>query len=188
MVGVHRVPVVLTLFCLVCHHAHPAQHFKCSRSSTASRRALLRATAPVAVAHPDPKLSPEDVVRTCMDALQRNDFPEINSGLATCYAFSNDMCRAAVGASVEDFCKYARNPVFQTMVNSDRWDAAPVSIVGSATPTRGAMATQMVHVTSKEGMRRSFLWTLQQERRPPNAGAWLVWQCLAKDMAICLTV
>lgn len=123
-----------------------------------------------------------------MDALAANNFPDINSGLATCYAFSNGMCRAAVGASVEEFIVYAQNPVFQSMVDAQKWRADPINILESTTPTRGAMATQMVHVVSRRGDTRSFLWTLQQERRPPLAGAWLVYQCLAKDYAISLTV
>ncbi|KAG8467267.1 hypothetical protein KFE25_000583 [Diacronema lutheri] len=124
-----------------------------------------------------------------MDSLARNNFPEVDSGLATCFAFSNDMCRAAVGASLDEFVKFARNPIFGSMVNCESWRAEPVNLVGNGgTPTRGAMATQLVHVVSLSGRTRTFIWTLQQERRPPNAGSWLVWQCLAKDKAIELTV
>lgn len=150
---------------------------------------IVAAAGPIAVAEPSPSLGPDEVVRLCMDALLRNDFPEIDSGLATCYAFSNDMCRASVGGSLDDFCKYAKNPTFQTMCRASAWRAEPLNLVGGgATPTRGAMATQMVIVTSRTGATRAFLWTLQQERRPPLEGAWLVWQCLAKDMAIELTM
>lgn len=158
-------------------------------AAPSARRAVVCASnAPVAAAQPDPSLAPEDVVRLCMEALARNDFPECNSGLATCYAFSNDMCRAAVGGSLEEFVKFARNPIFGSMVNHNSWRADPINLVGGGTPTRGAMATQLVHVISANGQPRTFIWTLQQERRPPNAGAWLVWQCLARDKAIELTI
>lgn len=124
-----------------------------------------------------------------MDALAKNNFPECDSGLATCFAFSNDLCRAAVGGSLEDFVKFANNPVFGSMVDCNSWRAEPLNFVGEpgGTPTRGAMATQLVHVVSSRGQPRSFIWTLQQERRPPHAGSWLVWQCLARDKAIEMT-
>jgi hypothetical protein len=157
---------------------------RCTRAEN-----IYAAAGPIAVAEPSLSLGPADVVEACMNALVRNDFPEVDSGLATCFAFSNDMCRAAVGGSLDDFCKYAKNPTFQTLVNCRVWRAEPVNFIGGgATPTRGAMATQTVIVTSRTGSTRAFLWTLQQERRPPLAGAWLVWQCLAKDSAIDLTL
>ncbi|KAJ1632297.1 hypothetical protein T492DRAFT_838485 [Pavlovales sp. CCMP2436] len=47
------------------------------RWATAARkpRALVLANLPVAAAQPDPSLIPQDVARTCMDALSRNDWP-----------------------------------------------------------------------------------------------------------------
>lgn len=122
----------------------------------------------------------------CMNALEKNDLE--NSGLATCFAFSNDMCRAAVGGSLEDFVQYARNPTFGSLLNCRQWRAEPLQLVNTCTPTRGPMATQVVHVVGRDERRKSFLWTLQQERRPPLQGSWLIWQCLAKDKAIYLTV
>jgi hypothetical protein len=92
----------------------------------------------------------------------------------------------------------------------------PLNII-PGTETRGALATQVVRVTTqkvrcrlpnpmmrlvtvsrlahfswsnsdyfcvrKQGSVRPFLWTLQQERRPPQAGCWLVRQCLYMDNA-----
>ena len=43
---------------------------------------------------------------------------------------------------------------------------------------------QVVTITLTGGRTMRFLWTLQQERRPPLAGCWLVRQCLYMENAI----
>jgi hypothetical protein len=69
------------------------------------------------------------------------------------------------------------------------WRAADIQLIaGSA--TRGEMATCLVTVVpAREDLdARQFLWTLQQQRRPPKQGCWLVWECLAMDGAIYQTL
>jgi hypothetical protein len=43
---------------------------------------------------------------------------------------------------------------------------------------------QIVTIAATNGNSMRFLWTLQQERRPPLAGCWLVRQCLYVENAI----
>mmetsp|Transcript_28632 Transcript_28632/g.58531 ORF Transcript_28632/g.58531 Transcript_28632/m.58531 type:complete len:243 (-) Transcript_28632:186-914(-) len=145
---------------------------------------------------PDPSLKPEDVVLGLVRGLQHNDDPEQDSGLRRCFYFSNDMCKAAVGGdgegraggvSVENFIKYAKNPTFNSMVYCTAFHREPLNII-PGTETRGAMATQVVTFVREGGEERKFLWTLQQERRPPMEGCWLVRQCLFMENAIQLTL
>ena len=70
------------------------------------------------------------------------------------------------------------------------------------TLTRGALCKVVVQVSPREFVidgphsvrgrigkppMRAFLWTLQQQRRPPHIGAWRLYQVLAIDHALELT-
>ena len=95
-----------------------------------------------------------------MNALGRNDDPIPDAGLRTCWNFSSDMCRAAVGGSLADFLKYARNPTFAQLVDHESWSGKLGNRI-PATQTRGALTTTMVTVQTNRGQERKFLWTLQ---------------------------
>ena len=127
---------------------------------------------------PETIYSPDAVVALCMNALERNSDPLPNAGLEVCWNFSSEMCRQALGGSFAKFVEYAGNPTFQSMVNHQGWVSERISEVAGG-PTRGAMFTIMVTVSPKgDAEERHFLWTLQQQRRPPNSGCWLVYECL----------
>ena len=70
------------------------------------------------------------------------------------------MCRAAVGGSLADFLKYARNPTFAQLVDHESWSGKLGNRI-PATQTRGALTTNMVTVQTNRGQERKFLWTLQ---------------------------
>lgn len=126
---------------------------------------------------PDPIYSDEAVVALCMNAMANNDAPIPDAGLRTYWNFSGDMCRAAVGGSLDAFLKSARNPTFSQLVDHESWSGQLGNRI-PATQTRGALTTTMVTVQTNRGQERKFLWTLQQQRRPPDQGCWLVYECL----------
>ena len=70
--------------------------------------------------------------------------------------FSSDMCRAAVGGSLADFLKYARNPTFAQLVDHESWSGKLGNRI-PATQTRGALTTNMVTVQTNRGQERKFL-------------------------------
>jgi hypothetical protein len=97
--------------------------------------------------------------------------------------------QAALGGSLEKFRQYAANPVFGYLVNCDDWEALSIGPVIQGTPTRGAMQT--VLMAAKKGAeeeRRTFLWTLQQERRPPLQGCWIIHEVLYVKNAFAQTL
>lgn len=160
--------------------------------SIATLEAKVAAINPNCIELPDanPDITPEEVVSTCMNFLQNNDEPRMNSGLEVCWNFSSDSCRAANGGSLEAFYQYARNPVFQTMVNCESWEVLSVGPEIAGTPTRGAMKTVLVHVVQQKEKNlkdRRFVWTMMRERRPPRQGCWLVHECLSVDNAFAHT-
>ena len=180
MIGATAVlHVTLQLAALsICTNALQAHH--CS-----SRRGTRRkAGEDDSVPQPDPIYSDEAVVALCMNALGRNDDPFPDAGLEVCFSFSSDMCRAAVGGDLEAFRQYARNPTFSQLIGHRSWTGEHGSRI-AAGPMRGAMSTIMVTVvTGATGKERKFLWTLQQQRRPPNQDCWLVHECLNVENAI----
>jgi hypothetical protein len=119
-----------------------------------------------------------DVVEMCMDKMSQNDEPYHHAGLEVCFNFSSDRCRAAQGGSLEAFIQFASNPVFASMVNNVEWNILSTGPIIPGTQTRGAMQTVLVNVSPVKGQQRKFLWTLQQERRPPRQGCWLVYECI----------
>jgi len=137
---------------------------------------------------PSPEIHPFDVVKACHVALKYNDQPLPNSGFATCFAFADSMCRATAGprnqkTTLEDFIRYANNPTFGSMKNMRSYDFLGDINIIAGSPTRGALATQLVEIETQDGRMRKFLWTLQQQRRPPLQGCWLVRECLATERA-----
>lgn len=174
---------------------------KCSESDTEIQDGDFQALSDNAAdvmslpMHPDPNMKPEDVILALVRGLQFNDVPEPDSGLRRCFEFSCDMCKAAVGgvesraggASVETFIKYAKNPTFQSMLDCTSFKRGPINVI-AGTETRGALATQVVTILRDGSKDRKFLWTLQQERRPPLEGCWLVRECLFMENAIELTL
>lgn len=135
------------------------------------------------VAFPDRDYDGPGVVQTCMDALMKNSEPYGNAGLEVCFNFSSDRCRAAQGGSLEKFIEFADNPTFGSMVDAKSWEIMSTGPIIAGTNTRGAMQTQLVDVTPGNGRKRRFLWTLQQERRPPRQGCWLVHECIVVENA-----
>jgi hypothetical protein len=156
---------------------------------------------------PNTEYSAQDVVTMCMNHLQDNHVPIANAGLQVCFDFSSDRCRAACGGSLQDFVEYAANPVFGMLLYSDRWKILSVGPIIAGTPTRGAMQTVLIevqpattassivsssnnnnHVQQPPKAPQRFLWTLQQERRPPRQGFWLVHEVMFTKNAFALTM
>jgi hypothetical protein len=142
--------------------------------------------------NPNPSLSATDVVVVCMNTLvERKD----GGGLEVCFNFSSDRCRAALGGSLDRFQEYATSPVFGFLVKCTDWKAISIGTEIPGTLTRGAMQTVLMDaiqpaesVKAGDDGERRFLWTLQQERRPPRQGCWLVHEVLYVKNAFQLTV
>mmetsp|Transcript_46684 Transcript_46684/g.145804 ORF Transcript_46684/g.145804 Transcript_46684/m.145804 type:complete len:221 (-) Transcript_46684:180-842(-) len=137
---------------------------------------------------PSPEISPEEVVRACNVGLKYDDVPMPDHGFGICYAFADNMCKAANAprgrhSTLEYFIKFANNPTFGSMVNMKSFELLGECNEIEGSPTRGALATQLVQIETKEGRERKFLWTLQKQRRPPLTDCWLVHEVLATEMA-----
>jgi hypothetical protein len=144
-------------------------------------------------AGPSPDLSPHDVVIACIVASQENDSLEevaragVDWGLRYQWRFFNGMTRANWNGDVDEFMQECHNNP-SGIVNCAWFETEEETIsVIAATPTRGAICKMVVHVRCRDGRpmpSRKFLWTLQQERRPPQVGCWLISSVLALDRAL----
>eukprot|EP00967_Tisochrysis_lutea_P121248 scaffold199631_cov37-Tisochrysis_lutea.AAC.1 len=138
---------------------------------------------------PSPSLGPEEVVELCLRGLQQ---PDRRSGLHLNWDFASGMMRTIHRGDFERFVTWSENsPVFGTMLGCDGFTMEMDTLqLLPGTLTRGDMAKLVVDVIPSSPMLkpRKFLWTLQQERRPPLTGCWLVTQVLAIDKALELTI
>lgn len=179
-----------------------------SSSPTAARVRALRCCDELPIDSlvlPPDDTAPEEVVRMCMAALRDNDVPFRDAGKLYNWALGGDMLRAIHQGDPSNFLRWTlRSPVYDSMVRCESFNVESDTVeMIPGTPTRGALAKVVVRVTPVQAILdgphsvrgrvgkprdRRFLWTMQQQRRPPRLGAWLIYQCLAIDKAHELTV
>ena len=155
---------------------------------------------------PEPSIEPARVARHFARGLQRVDSPDANAGLERAFDWMTFECRKAVtarqGAStVERFVEYGRlSPALMPFMHCEalRWGRPTVT---PATTTRGALASFPVEILRGKGIRHAsgfqradvnpddvrddedytstrFVVRIQQQRRPPLQGCWLISEVL----------
>lgn len=150
---------------------------------------------------PHPDHTPEQVAVACCRSLQWVDYPSPSAGLKRCFDFFTFECRKAVtarqgGQTVERFCEYGvLSPALQPFMGAQRVDIGDVTITPAKPPLRGALASFPVTIRGAtalslqhpSGMSRAgvaappvtrMVIRLEQQRRPPNQGCWLVREVL----------
>ena len=95
------------------------------------------------MSYPHPDLNAEQVTKICMDALQCRP---ASQSLEICFNYSSDRCRASVGGSLEEFVRYADNPVFGSLVNCEGYDIVSIGPIIPGGTHRGAMQTVLVDI------------------------------------------
>lgn len=149
---------------------------------------------------PNPDLDPETVATTCCRSLQWVDYPTSNAGLARCFDFFTWECRKVVtarrgGDMVERFCEHGLlSPALQPFMGAYRVDIGN-STYTPATAVRGAWVSYPIVIQGApvlavqylSGMNRTgvaeppithMVMRLEQQRRPPMQGCWLVKEIL----------
>ncbi|NJK81551.1 MAG: DUF4864 domain-containing protein [Chloroflexaceae bacterium] len=82
---------------------------------------------------PSPDLSPADVVRIQVAAMQNNDIPAPDSGIRTAFGFASPSNRRVTGP-VERFIDLVKNPQYRDLVNAESATySEPVFENGNAT-------------------------------------------------------
>ena len=127
---------------------------------------------------PRPDLAPQDIPQLLMKALQYNDFPNVDSGLAAMWAFSGDTCRHVFQNNFTDFDATAHETAqefptsFYGVAMNGSWEMeSPLNLVGGE---NGWIATQVMKTISSDGRLRRWQWELRKQRRPPDLGCWYI--------------
>jgi hypothetical protein len=128
---------------------------------------------------PRTDLLPEDIPSLLMEALKLNDFPTVDAGLASMWAFAGDTTRHIFEHNITDFIESAHNTANEFSTSfygnafySQSWNIeTELNRVGGQD---GWIATQVMKTISSDGRVRRWQWELRKIRRPPNLGCWFV--------------
>lgn len=114
---------------------------------------------------PDPEMSPYEVVRTQMEALSHNDFPDPDFGIEVIYNFlapDHDL-QAAI---LEDVVTLWHNPVYSDMLNL-------ISYTVEEHYVREDEAVFFVFLESKDEEKYMYIFELSRQEGGPMEGVWL---------------
>ncbi len=116
---------------------------------------------------PSPDLSPQDVVRLQLDALQNNDLLPDDAGIRAAFAFTSPTNREATGP-VERFIQLVKNPLYRPLIGFETARLSDMAIVGNR-------AQQMVAVIhTRGGESAEFIFTLSRQTEGQFNGCWMV--------------
>jgi hypothetical protein len=130
--------------------------------------ALLVLAAPSWAADPlmpDPALSPAEVVSIQLNALQANDTPETDAGIAQTWAFAHPDNKRVTGP-LPRFAQMIKGPLYQVLLDHRSHDIKEVSRTDD-------QADFAVTVTSQTGEVVGYRWSVAKVAEGANAGAWM---------------
>jgi Domain of unknown function (DUF4864) len=136
--------------------------------------ALLLSLAPITMAahgvegkakpvppSPKPELTPGQVVEIQVEALQYNDRPSKDAGIATTFQFASPTNREATGP-LERFTLIVKGPAYRPLIGH--------RIAGySPTVERGSLAVRLVTIVAADGQAIDYLFQLSKD---PKSGCW----------------
>lgn len=128
---------------------------------------------------PRPELFPGEIPTLLMQALERNDEPEKDSGLQSIWAFAGETTRHIFQKNMTEFIESAHETA-NTMPTSfygaalygKSWNMeTQVNRVGGE---NGYISTQVMKTVCSDGRVRRWQWELRKNRRPPDMNCWFV--------------
>jgi hypothetical protein len=114
---------------------------------------------------PDPALSPAEVVAIQLAALQANDTPETDAGIAQTWAFAHPDNKRVTGP-LPRFAQMIKGPLYQILLDHRSHEIKEVSRSDNE-------AVFAVTVTSKAGEVVGYRWSVAKVAEGSNAGAWM---------------
>ncbi len=113
---------------------------------------------------PSPELSPEDVVRIQVEALQRNDEPTPDAGIEAAFRFASPSNRQATGPLAR-FSQMIRGG-YGDMLGFVRAEYAPIRV-------DGRRAVQAVTLVQSDGRRVTYAFGLSRQVGGAYDGCWM---------------
>lgn len=114
---------------------------------------------------PNPSLSPEQVVAIQLQALQRNDTPTEDSGIAIAFRFASPLNQSVTGP-LENFILLVRNPLYKPLLNHKSVERGPMRIDGDK-------AEQRVTLLSATGEKVVYIFTLSKQADGKFQDCWM---------------
>lgn len=123
--------------------------------------ALLLALDPPPSPLPDPGLTPGQVVEIQLEALQKNDVPAPDAGIATTFRFASPGNRKVTGP-LERFATIVRSPGYKPMIGHRIAGYGPTKVAGD-------LAARRVTVVAADGQAYEYEFRLSKD---PESGCW----------------
>lgn len=115
--------------------------------------------------HPDPGLPPIRVVEIQLEALQRNDRPVPDAGIAQTWAFAHPANRRMTGP-LERFALMIKGPHYRLMLGHREHTIDPVF-------QSADLAVFAVRLVAADGRHAAFQWRVAKVAEGPYAGSWM---------------
>lgn len=112
---------------------------------------------------PDKQLSPREVVRIQLQALQQNDGSD--SGIITVFNFSSPRNKMYLGP-IDHFRLLVREPAYRTILNFESYKAGQLVMTNDT-------AYQLVVVKGRDGQEAAYLFILAKQKRGSHKGCWM---------------
>ena len=124
-------------------------------------------------AHPNKHLTPEQVVKIQMEALQHNDTPAPDAGIATTFDFASPQNKQATGP-LDHFALIVKSPAYARMLNCKKITYDPILV-------EDEKAQQRVHIVAADGSKITYIFMLSLQKDGPFAGCWMNDGCVRDD-------
>lgn len=114
---------------------------------------------------PDPGLAPDNVVGIVLRALQHNDDPVTDHGIAITFAFTSPENHDVTGP-LERFRALVKSPAYRLMIGHSRAERGPVSVTADH-------ARERVAITAANGDRAVYVFLLSRQELGSHKGCWM---------------
>ena len=155
---------------------------------TANSGLEIKESAFLGAGGPTPALRPEDLPSLLMEALHHNDFPHVDAGLTSMWAFCSDTTRHVFQHNRTEFIESAHETAkeFPTSFYGNaffgrEWEMeTELNRIGAGAGDSW-IATQVMKTISSDGRMRRWQWEIRKNRRPPNLDCWFVESIASSD-------
>lgn len=114
---------------------------------------------------PSPDLSPEEVVRVQVEALQHNNEPHPDAGIEAAFRFASPANRRATGP-IERFTAMVKGPAYGAMLGFERAEYGEMRVESD-------QAAQRVTLVQPDGRRVSYVFGLSKQSGGEYDGCWM---------------
>jgi hypothetical protein len=114
---------------------------------------------------PDPGLAPDDVVGIVLRALQHNDDPVTDHGIAITFAFTSPENHDITGP-LERFRALVKSPAYRLMIGHSKAERGPVAVTADH-------ARERVAITGANGDRAVYVFLLSRQELGSHKGCWM---------------